>query len=561
MSDTIGALADEYWDVWMESTPVLATIYGDHRFDDRLGPVLPEDVDVFAARARRIADRAAALDGLDRAAALTRDILVVTARSAADLAATGLYTAPISPYLGVQSALPNALSRTAAAEPSHAEMLLERIRSIPAYLADVEERHRIDLAAGITPTLVNLERVLGQIDSSLAAPIETDPMLAIGAPPDWPGEEQWRSDLRHAVEEGVRPALARYREFLAETATPVARPDDRAGILHLPDGEQRYALLVSVFTSLHAAPDAIHEIGVAEATGVLRDEFAAIGSEAFGLDDPAAVIDRLRSDPALRYDNEEEMLEHARRTIERAWQAVPPWFGRMPRNPCEVVPVPAGFAPSMPPAYYGVGAPDGSRPGRYYLNTHQPRTRTRFDAEADRPSRGDTRPPLRPHAGIRTDRHPAVPQLCGRHRPRRRVGTVRRAPGRRDRAVFDTRRPAGHGQFRRLAGDSGSSSTPASITWVGRDARRSSSSPPTHRSRRRRSRSKSTATSPCPARPWPTRWDSGRSSDCEKGQRGDGRAVLVSGIPRCRARQRIGAPGGARQARRRLDLRCPRLPE
>jgi uncharacterized protein (DUF885 family) len=261
-------------------------------------------------------------------------------------------------------------------------MLLERIRSIPAYLADVEERHRIDLAAGITPTLVNLERVLGQIDSSLAAPIETDPMLAIGAPPDWPGEEQWRSDLRHAVEEGVRPALARYREFLAETATPVARPDDRAGILHLPDGEQRYALLVSVFTSLHAAPDAIHEIGVAEATGVLRDEFAAIGSEAFGLDDPAAVIDRLRSDPALRYDNEEEMLEHARRTIERAWQAVPPWFGRMPRNPCEVVPVPAGLAPSMPPAYYGVGAPDGSRPGRYYLNTHQPRTRTRFDAEA-----------------------------------------------------------------------------------------------------------------------------------------------------------------------------------
>ena len=382
MTDTIASLGDEYWDAWMAATPTLATLYGDHRFDDQLGPVSQEDTAAQALTVASLADRAAGLTGLTPKEELTRDILVVTARNNAALIGSGLYTAPISPYLGVQSALAVTISRSSAAEPVHAEMLLERVRSIPEYLTQVEDRQRIDLAEGLTPTRTNLERVLAQIDASVSGPIEDDPLMQIGAPPNWERESEWRDLLRHAVAEGVRPAMARHREFLAEVAGPIARSDDAPGVLHLPDGAARYQALISVFTSLDVDADTIHQIGLDEASGSLRDEFAQIGAEAFGLSDAAAVIDKLRTDPALRYSSEEEMLDHARRTIERAWAAVPPWFGAMPKNACEVVPVPPGLAPSMPPAYYGVGAPDGSRPGLYYLNTHQPQTRTRFDAEA-----------------------------------------------------------------------------------------------------------------------------------------------------------------------------------
>ena len=382
MTDTITAVADDFWDVWMASAPTVATIYGDHRFDDRLGPVTHEETEATANELRALAARVEALTDLDPAEALTRDILAVTLQNELGLIEAGVYSAPISPLLGVQAGLPSALSRSTAAEPAHAEMLLERVRAIPEYLTRVEERQRIDLAAGLTPTRTNLDRVLAQIDASVTGPLDRDPMLAIGAPPDWLGEERWREHLRHAVVEGVRPAFARHREFLADVAGPVARSDDEPGMLHLPDGARRYEMLIGVFTSLDLGADEIHRIGVEEATGSLREEFAEIGEDAFGIADAAKVIDRLRSDPALRYSTEGEMLEHARLIIERAWRAVPPWFGVMPKASCEVVPVPTGLAPSMPSAYYGVGAPDGSRPGRYYLNTHQPETRTRFDAEA-----------------------------------------------------------------------------------------------------------------------------------------------------------------------------------
>lgn len=382
MTDTIGALADEFWDVWMASSPLLATVYGDHRFDDQLGPVSREAEYRVITQMGSIAERAGRLTDLEAGDSLTRDILVATIESNRQLFDSGLYSAPISPYLGVQSIVPQTLSRSAAQDPEQAERLLTRVRSIPEWLTEVEDRIRTDLSEGLTPTRTNLERVLSQIDASVSGPLDQDPTLQIGTPPGWAGEEAWRELLRHAVEEGVRPAFARFREFLADAAGPVARSDDQPGLLHLPDGQRRYEMLVRSFTSLDVPAAEIHRIGFDEATGSLREEFASIGDAAFGITDAAEVIERLRNDPGLRYSTEEEMLDHARHTIDRAWEAVPPWFGIMPRNKCEVVPVPAGLAPSMPPAYYGVGDPDGSRPGRYYLNTHRPETRTRFDAEA-----------------------------------------------------------------------------------------------------------------------------------------------------------------------------------
>jgi len=94
------------------------------------------------------------------------------------------------------------------------------------------------------------------------------------------------------------------------------------------------------------------------------------------------VFERLHSDPSLRFSSEEQMLEHARAAIDRAWNAVDDWFGARPDTPCTVVPVPADQAPALPPAYYMQPPIDGSRPGTYFLNTYKPEERALFEYES-----------------------------------------------------------------------------------------------------------------------------------------------------------------------------------
>jgi uncharacterized protein (DUF885 family) len=61
---------------------------------------------------------------------------------------------------------------------------------------------------------------------------------------------------------------------------------------------------------------------------------------------------------------------------------MPAWFGRLPGSPCRVEPIPDFLAADAPYAYYFPPAPDGSRPGTYFINTADPAGSSRTEAES-----------------------------------------------------------------------------------------------------------------------------------------------------------------------------------
>jgi uncharacterized protein (DUF885 family) len=61
---------------------------------------------------------------------------------------------------------------------------------------------------------------------------------------------------------------------------------------------------------------------------------------------------------------------------------LPTLFGRLPKAPFEVVPMPAYMEQTSPPAYYEAGTPDGSRPGRLLINTYNAADRNLYAVEA-----------------------------------------------------------------------------------------------------------------------------------------------------------------------------------
>ena len=59
----------------------------------------------------------------------------------------------------------------------------------------------------------------------------------------------WREELARVFREVSAPAMARWRDTIREVVVPAARPDERPGICHLPDGEDSYARSLRKYTS------------------------------------------------------------------------------------------------------------------------------------------------------------------------------------------------------------------------------------------------------------------------------------------------------------------------
>jgi uncharacterized protein (DUF885 family) len=150
--------------------------------------------------------------------------------------------------------------------------------------------------------------------------------------------------------------------------------------MHIPGGAGAYAALARAHTSLDTSPEEIHAIGRAEIERI-DGEFSELGAELLGTDGLAATLSALREDPELHFTTGEEIVRVAQASLARANEAIPAWFGRLPTAPCEVVVIPPHEEKHTTIAYYREPSADGARPGQFYVNTSEPATRPRYEAE------------------------------------------------------------------------------------------------------------------------------------------------------------------------------------
>jgi len=373
------ALADEMLQLEFDLNPVWPALLGVDVHRPGLGPITEEDEQRGIAAMADILRRARELDPDDREDRVTRDVLVSLAQAHLDRVAAREveYTVSdifVAPAAGLLTSLP--MLQVTSAE--HAESYLGRLRDVPRYLRGALERHRAGVAAGRVPVAHLVEAAVRHLDRHLADP-DNDP-LARPTPPEGTDVGDFAEQREQILRDVVRPALQEYRDGLAEHVAPDARPADKPGLTWLPDGDQAYRLLARVHTTTDRDPEELHQVGL-DLVAQLADEYAEIGSRAFGTSDLAEIFHRLRTDPALRWSSAEELLAHANAAIRRAEEAAPRWFGRIPTQPWVVEEVPAAAAPGAPAAYYMAPSTDGSRPGTYFANTYQVTERFKHTAE------------------------------------------------------------------------------------------------------------------------------------------------------------------------------------
>jgi uncharacterized protein (DUF885 family) len=373
----VAALADELVEVMFDAEPLWPAMLGVDPAREGLDDPSEEAEQAYQAKLTALAERAEAIDpaALSPTDRVTRDVLLSQIQGHLDRIAshTVEFTVSdlfVSPAVGLLTVLP--MLAPATEEQGRAQ--LTRLAAIPDYLRQVLDRHRAGVTAGRVPVAHLVQAAVAHLDRYLGAP-ESDPLLRQPMP-----TEELTRERAKLVEDVVRPGFAAYRDALAAEIAPHGRPEDRCGVCWLPGGERIYALLARLHTTTDRGPEELHETGL-RIIDELAGEYAEIGSRVFGTRDLAEIFDRLRTDPKLRWNNAEELLENARSAISRAEAAAPEWFGRIPPQPWVVEPVPAAEAPGGPAAYYLWPSTDGSRPGTYFANTYEVTERFRHTAE------------------------------------------------------------------------------------------------------------------------------------------------------------------------------------
>src|SRR3989441_944124 len=178
---------------------------------------------------------------------------------------------------------------------------------------------------------------------------------------------------------GYEAILRRLRDFIAIEYVPSCRESLAASAL--PDGQAWYAYLVAQSTTTRLTPKQIHEIGLAEVKQI-RTEMEGIMRATGFAGDLAAFFEFLRTDPRFFFSRPEDLLAGYREIAKRADPEVIRLFGRMPRLPYGVVPMPAHNAASRSAGAYDAGSLAAGRPGSFSANLSAVDTRPKWEMEA-----------------------------------------------------------------------------------------------------------------------------------------------------------------------------------
>jgi uncharacterized protein (DUF885 family) len=371
-------LGERYFRTQHTFDPWNATLLGLSEFDHLVGDARTECSEQAAAEFRAIGAAVADLpaEQLNADDQVDRDVLATLTRGAMTEAADSLWAANASAkgYVSRQGLVFQAMPAMKADDDAGREAYLIRLSGLADMFARLGERYRTEAAAGRVPTQVGVLHAIDQLEGYLSLPLDEDALLG----PARGGVAEPAAALM--VAEGVRPAMLELAEVLSTALLPVARPDDRVGIRHLPDGEAAYQRAVARHTTTDATPEEIHEIGH-QTLAQLRERWREVGTRAMGTGDVGEIAHRLRTDPALRFTTRAEIVGVAEAALERATAAQDEYYPHAGLPGCVIEEINAVEAEHASLAYYRPPAEDGSRPGAHCLLTTNPQERFRFEYE------------------------------------------------------------------------------------------------------------------------------------------------------------------------------------
>jgi uncharacterized protein (DUF885 family) len=378
------ALFDATWQKELAADPLTANYLGDNRYNDRW-----TDMSSSAIEQRHRHDRAT----LEALRAIPRASLSPAAQLDYDLFereyTQRLASWPFKPHLysinhqgGIQTLheVTELLQFRTVKDYEDWITRLERVGTlIDQHIALLEQAAR----EGRTQPRVIMQRIPSQLALQNVNKPEQSPFFApfTRFPEEFDTATRMRLSAagRSAIERVVLPAYARFTKTFNETYLPATRAT--VGISDTPQGRDYYRERIAYHTTLGSlSADEIHEIGLAEVRRI-RSEMMAIKDKVGFKGSLQEFFTFLRTDPQFYYKSSQELFEGYLAVSKRIDPNLVRVFGKLPRTPYGLRPIPMTSAPNTTTAYYQGPAADGTRPGFYYVNLYRPEVRPKYEME------------------------------------------------------------------------------------------------------------------------------------------------------------------------------------
>jgi uncharacterized protein (DUF885 family) len=383
-SKALSALFAEIWEDTLRHSPEFASSIGDKRYNDQLTDYSTQEVNAALARGRGFIEKLSMIDttGLPEQERLSSDLMLRSLIDAQEGAKFKEWEMPVNQFTGFHTDLPQMVNRLQFDSVKDYDDYIARLQKIPKVFSQNMTNMELGIDEGRMPPEYLLEKVLVQTQALAGQKPEESPFaLPLKKfPKTVSAEEQKRisTELLEAISTQVLPAYQRFAKFLQVEYVPKGRKDP--GAWALPEGDAYYAFRIRQSTTLNKSAAEIHQIGLDE---VKRDEAEMLAiAQKLGFADLKSFNAAVKANPKEHPVSKEALLDAYRGYIAQMKPKLPELFGRLPKAPLEVVAVPAYMEKDQAPAYYDNGTPDGSRPGRVYVNTYDFANRSLTSVEA-----------------------------------------------------------------------------------------------------------------------------------------------------------------------------------
>ena len=380
----LNALFEDYWQDQLKHDPEFASTLGDSRYNDQISDYSVKAVNDALAREENYLVQLAAIDptGLTDDEKTSRELLLRTFTEDIEAASFKEWEMPIDQMGGIHTTYPRLVAQLSFTTVKDYDDWIARLRAIPKAFDQVTENMSIGIEDHRVPPKYLLSKALDQVkqlatqkpeDSPLALPLKSFPSTIKPAE-----QERIKTEMLDAIAKQVQPAYLRFARFLEASYIPAGR--EEPGISAIPDGAKYYAFSIRRTTTTDLTAGQIHQIGLDE---VKRDEAEMLViAQKLGFKDLKTFRASFKANPKLHPASPEALLAAYRGYLTPMQAKLPQLFGRLPKAPFEVAAVPDFLEKTSAPAYYEAGTPDGSRPGRLFIDTYNATDRNLYSVES-----------------------------------------------------------------------------------------------------------------------------------------------------------------------------------